>query len=330
MRVLGVESSAHTFGVGVWDGRKVAANEKAFYKAPKGKGIHPREAADFLAENASAVVKAALLKSGIRLSEFDAFAFTVGPGLGPCLQVGSATARSLALRFGKPLIPVNHCVAHVEITKHLTGMKDPVVVYVSGGNTQVIVREGDRYRVLGETLDMGLGNVMDVFGRALKLEWAHGSVVEQLAKKGKYFELPYTVKGMDFALTGLLTAAVKALEKHSKEDVCFSLQETAYAMMTEATERAVALTKKKEVVACGGVAQNSRLQEMLRIMCEERGAKFAVAPNEFNADNGGMVAYAGALFAGRKFSAKELKVRQRYRVDEVKLQAASTQPFPCL
>ena len=318
MNVLGVESSAHTFGVGAWDGKNVVANEKAFYKAKKA-GIHPRKAADYLAENAGAVVKAALAKSGIALREFDAFAFTVGPGLGPCLQVGSTMAKSLALRFGKPLIPVNHCFAHVEITRHLTGAKDPVVVYVSGGNTQIIVREGKRYRVLGETLDMGLGNVIDTFGRSLDVEWAHGSVVEQLAKKGKYFELPYTVKGMDFALTGLLTAATKALKSHSQEDTCFSLQETAYGMLTEATERAVALTKKDEVVACGGVAQNKRLQEMLMIMCEERGARFSVAANEFNADNGGMIAYSGSLFAGRKFGEKDVKVRQRYRIDEVGL-----------
>ncbi len=318
MKVLGIESSAHTLGVGVWDGRKIAANEKAFYKPKKG-GIHPRKAADFLAENAGSVLKAALRKSGRKLGEFDAFAFTVGPGLGPCLQIGSTMARSLALRFKKPLIPVNHCIAHVEITRHLTGMREPVIAYVSGGNTQIIVREGKRYRVLGETLDMGLGNVFDVFGRELGLEWAHGSVVEQLARKGKYFGLPYTVKGMDFALTGLLTAATKALRTQRREDVCFSLQETAFAMLTEATERAVALTKKSEVVACGGVAQNRRLQGMLRTMCMERGARFAVAPDEFNADNGGMVAYAGSLFAKQRFAAGDLKVRQRYRIDEVAL-----------
>ncbi len=320
MKVLGIESSAHTFGVGVWDGERIAANEKAFYKPKKG-GIHPRKAADFLAENAGEVLGAAVKKGGVKLADFDAFAFTAGPGLGPCLQVGAAAAKSLAARFGKPLVPVNHCVAHIEVTKFFTGMKDPVVVYVSGGNTQILILEEKRYRVLGETLDIGLGNLLDSFGREMGLEWAHGSVIEELARKGRYVPLPYTVKGMDLAFTGLLTHAQRMLSGHSKEDVCHSLQETAFAMLCEATERAVAMSKRKEVVACGGVAQNSRLQEMLRKMCEERGAMFAVGPNEYNADNGGMIAYTGLLMkkAGMKFSAKDFKVRQRFRADEVEV-----------
>ena len=320
MKILGIESSAHTLGIGVFADGKFLANEKAFYK-PKNAGIHPRKAADFLAENAGNVLDAALAKSGMKVSDFDGIAFTIGPGLGPCLQVGAVLAKALALGHGKPLVAVNHCVAHVEVTRFVTGVKDPVIVYVSGGNTQIIVREGNRYRVLGETLDIGLGNMLDNFGRAMGLEWAHGSVIEQLAAKGNYFELPYTVKGMDFALTGLQTAAVKALEKHSKEDVCRSLQETGFGMLVEATERAVALSGKKSVVACGGVAQNKKLQEMLRVMCAERGASFAASPGEFNADNGAMIAYTGMLQlkAGDAIEPSKAKVRQRYRADEVEL-----------
>ena len=320
VNVLGIESSAHTLGIGAYSGGKLTANEKAFYK-PKKAGIHPRVAADFMAENASEVLSSALAKSGLKLSNFDAIAFTLGPGLGPCLQVGSALAKTIALKTGRPLVPVNHCVAHVEVTRFVTGMRDPVVVYASGGNTQIIVREGDRYRVLGETLDVGVGNMIDNFGRALGLEFAHGSEIERLGRSGTYFELPYTVKGMDFAFSGLQTAATKALEKHSKEDTCKSLQETAFAMVVEATERAVALTKKKEVVACGGVAQNKRFQEMLSTMCSERGASFATSPGEFNADNGAMIAYAGMLAFSTGVTADPMKtkVRQRYRVDDVKI-----------
>jgi len=320
MKVLGIESSAHTLGIGVFADGRFLANEKAFYK-PEGEGIHPRKAADFLAENAGGVLDAAVRKSGIRLDDMDGFAFTIGPGLGPCLQVGAVLAKALALKYEKPLLAVNHCVAHIEVTRFVTGVKDPVIVYVSGGNTQIIVREENRYRVLGETLDIGLGNMLDNFGREMGLKWAHGSVIEQLAANGKYFELPYTVKGMDLALTGLLTAAVKALKERKKEDVCRSLQETGFAMLVEATERAVALTKKRCVIACGGVAQNKRLQEMLRVMCTERGARFAVAPNEFNADNGAMVAYTGTLHlkAGDVVAPEKAKIKQRFRVDEVEL-----------
>ncbi|VVC71692.1 tRNA N6-adenosine threonylcarbamoyltransferase [uncultured archaeon] len=319
MRILGIESSAHTLGVGIFSGGKFLANEKAFYKAD-GAGIHPRKAADFMAENSGPVLAKALEKSGLSLADFDGIAFTRGPGLGPCLQVGAALAKTVSMKSGKPLAAVNHCVAHVEVTRHLTGARDPVIVYVSGGNTQIIVREGDRYRVLGETLDIGLGNMLDNFARELKVPFAHGSTVEKLAAQGKFFELPYTVKGMDFAFTGLLTAATKSLATKRKEDVCRALQETSFSMICEAAERAVALTGKKSVVACGGVAQNSRLKEMLGLMCGERGAKFYAAPNEFNADNGAMVAYAGSLLLSSGRTADcGVKVRQRFRVDEEKV-----------
>lgn len=320
MRVLGIESSAHTLGVGVFSEGKFLANEKAFFKA-EGGGIHPRKAADFMAMEAGGVLRRAVEAGGIPLEGFDGFAFTQGPGLGPCLQVGAALAKALAARHGKPLLAVNHCVAHVEASRFATGMMDPVFVYVSGGNTQIIAREGRRFRVLGETLDIGVGNMLDCFARGLGEGWAHGSAVEKLALSGEFFGLPYTVKGMDFAFTGLLTAALKSLSSHKKEDACMSLQETAFAMIAEATERAVALSGKKEVVACGGVAQNRRLQGMLSVMCGERGARFGVAPAALNADNGAMVAYVGALLlaAGKTVKPTEARVRQRYRVDEVEL-----------
>jgi N6-L-threonylcarbamoyladenine synthase len=320
MNILGIESSAHTLGIGAFSRGRIAANEKAFYKPGKG-GIHPREAADFMAQNAGEVLSAALRKSGIAPGDFDAVAFTQGPGLGPCLQVGAALAKAFAAINQKPLLAVNHCVAHIEIARFCTGERDPVIVYASGGNTQIIAREGPRYRVLGETLDMGLGNAIDAFARELKLEWAHGSAVEKLAREGKYFELPYTVKGMDFAFSGLLTAATRSLQSHAKQDACKAFQETAFAMLAEATERALALTCKRSVLACGGVAQNARLREMLSSMCAARGARFASPPPEFNADNGAMVAFTGSLLfkAGRFADPAKAQVRQRYRVDEARI-----------
>jgi len=320
MNVLGIESSAHTLGIGVFSDGKIASNARLMYK-PKNEGIIPRKAADHHSKHFREVLGQALSESGLELKDFDCFAYTLGPGLGPCLQIGAAGAKTLAQKYGKPLLGVNHCVAHIEITRFVTGLKDPVVVYVSGGNTQILVLDEKRYRVIGETLDIGLGNLIDSFGRAMGLEFAHGSVIEKMARKGKYVELPYTIKGMDFALTGLLTAAEKKLEAHSKEDVCYSLQETAYAMLAEATERAMALSKKDEVVVCGGVAQNKRLQEMLRTMAEERGGRFAVAPGEYNADNGAMIAYTGYLMkkAGETIKPGCCGVKQRYRTDEVEV-----------
>ena len=251
----------------------------------------------------------------------DLIAFTQGPGLPVCLKIGVVAAKMLAQILNRPIIGVNHAVAHVEITKVLCRCKDPLVVYVSGGNTQILVLEGKGYRVLGETLDIGLGNLLDSFGRTIGLEYAHGSVIEELASKGTYIQLPYTVKGMDLVFTGLLTEAQKLAKKGKKEDLCYSLQETAFAMLVEASERALALTKKKELILCGGVAQNRRLQGMFREMVKKHKARFAVAKNEYNMDNGAMIALTGNLIykAGIRMKLDEAKAIQKYRIDEVEV-----------
>ncbi len=102
---------------------------------------------------------------------------------------------------------VNHCIAHVEIGCFATGCRDPIVLYASGANTQVIGYLNGRYRIFGETLDIGIGNALDKFARSKDLPHPGGPHLEKLAKEGKYIELPYTVKGMDLAFSGLVSAA---------------------------------------------------------------------------------------------------------------------------
>ena len=147
MIVLGIESTAHTFGIGiVSESGKVLANEKVVFIPKKG-GIHPREAAEHHAENAKIVLNNAMEKAGINLEDIDAIAFSQGPGLAPCLRIGAIFARYLSLKHSKPLIGVNHCIAHIEIGKLFSKAKDPVTLYVSGGNTQVIAFTEGKYRV---------------------------------------------------------------------------------------------------------------------------------------------------------------------------------------
>ncbi|MBI4983018.1 UGMP family protein, partial [Candidatus Woesearchaeota archaeon] len=158
-------------------------------------------------------------------------------------------------------------------------MTDPCYLYVSGVNTQIVVYDGGKYRVVGETLDIGLGNMLDKFGRLLGLGFPAGPQIEELAKKGKYVELPYVVKGMDTSFSGILTRVKQLYEKGiSKEDLCYSVQETCFAMLTEVVERAIAHTEKKELLLVGGVGTNKRFCEMLEIMCQERGCKFYKVP----------------------------------------------------
>ncbi|NYZ77599.1 hypothetical protein H0O02_04790, partial [Candidatus Micrarchaeota archaeon] len=200
-------------------------------------------------------------------------------------------------------------------------MKNPLVLYLSGGNSQIIIRKSGRSPVLGETLDIGIGTFFDSFAREIGMEHAHGSALEKLAEGGGYVALPYSVKGMNLVFSGLLTQAGKAAKTGSKKDVAHSLMETAFAMTCEATERALFLTKKKCLVACGGVAQNRRLQNMLRIMCKEDNVKFGVAPDEFNRDNGAMIAYAGEVLCrerkGKTEMPEGLKPLPNQRIDKI-------------
>ncbi|PKK81066.1 MAG: hypothetical protein CVT47_04360, partial [Thermoplasmata archaeon HGW-Thermoplasmata-2] len=295
---LGIESTAHTFGCGVVSddseirhsgivnresGRpnpeshraalcSVLSNESRMYKPLEG-GIHPREAANHHANAAGEVVSAALERAGIKPRDLDLVAFSQGPGLGPCLRTGATSARALALSLDIPIIGVNHCIAHLEIGRATTGCGDPVMLYTSGANTQVIAFAEGKYRVFGETLDVGIGNALDKFGRDLGIPFPAGPAIEALALKGqKYVPLPYCVKGMDVTFSGLMTAAFNLAEKNGivlgtkprqhenpfLSDLCYSLQETAFAALVEVTERAMAHTEKSEVLLTGGVARNRR------------------------------------------------------------------------
>ena len=322
MIALGIEGTAHTLGIGIVTEEKVLANVFDTLTTEKG-GIHPKEAAEHHAKFLKPLLKKALKEAKINMEDVDVVAFSQGPGLGPALRVVATAARALAIRYNKPIVGVNHCIAHVEITK-MFGVKDPVGLYVSGGNTQVLALEGGRYRVFGETLDIGIGNAIDTFARELGLGFPGGPKIEKLAQKGeRYIELPYAVKGMDLSFSGILTEAVRKYKtgKYRVEDLAYSFQETAFAALVEVTERAVAHTGKEEVVLIGGVAANNRLREMIRIMCEDRGVEFFVPPYDLCRDNGAMIAYTGLRMfkAGIKFNLEETIVKQKFRTDEVKV-----------
>ena len=293
--VIGIESTAHTFGVGISRDGKIIANQRDMYNTKEG-GIIPSDAADHHREICDKIYQDSLDEAGIKEEEIDAISFSQGPGLPPCLLAGRDFARDLALRLNRPLVPVNHCVAHLEVGR-ITGAKDPVLLYCSGANTQVIAYAAGKFRVFGETLDVGVGNFIDNFARYAGLGFPGGPKIEKIAKDGKEFvELPYKVKGMDIALSGILTNLRQKLEKGYKiEDLSYSMQETVFAMLIETAERALAHINKEELLLGGGVACNSRLQEMTNIMCDERGASFFCPERSLLVDNGAMIAYLGEI-----------------------------------
>ena len=300
--VLGIESTAHTLSVGSvgLDGT-LYPSYSAVYQPEEG-GIHPREAADHHSEAASSLLTNIGTSEGFDWSSVNAVAFSQGPGLGPCLRIGASVARSLSRSLNVPLIGVNHCVAHIEVGRNQTGCVDPVLLYVSGGNTQVIARADGRYRVLGETLDIGIGNMLDKFARVHGIAFPGGPEIERLAEAClrdgppslDEVLLPYGVHGMDMAFSGLLTSAVQKVREDSPlQVVCWSLQEHAFATCVEVAERALAHTGKTELLLGGGVACNGRLREMAQRMCIERGASAHWPDKAYCVDNGTMIAELG-------------------------------------
>ncbi len=324
--VLGIESTAHTFGIGIVKNGRILANAREMYTTEKG-GIIPSESAKHHAKISHEIYKKALESSEIQEKEINVIAFSQGPGLAPCLLEGMRFVKELSAKLKKPLVGVNHCVAHLEIGK-ITGAKEPVMLYASGANTQIIAYAAGKYRIFGETLDIGVGNFIDSFARYAGIGFPGGPIIEKLSKNGKnLIEIPYSVKGMDVALSGILTNLKQKLEskKYSAEDLAYSLQETVFAMLVETAERALAHTGKSELLMGGGVACNFRLQEMCKIMCDERGARFFCPEKPLLVDNGAMIAFLGEIMFKKNanvFSHSELDkvdIHPRERTDDIEV-----------
>ncbi|VDM56162.1 unnamed protein product [Angiostrongylus costaricensis] len=307
--VLGIEGSANKIGVGIVRDGEVVSNPRSTFHAVTGEGFRPSETAQHHRQQILRILTKALKDAKINdpEGEIDAIAYTKGPGMGAPLQVGAVVARCLSLTWSLPLIPVNHCIGHIEMGRLITGADNPIVLYVSGGNTQVVSYSHSKYRVFGETIDIAVGNCLDRFARIVKLpnDPSPGYNIEQTAKRGKrLLELPYTVKGMDVSFSGILSTIegkapqLLASGEYTVEDLCFSLQETVFAMLVEITERAMAHTGSKELLVVGGVGCNKRLQEMAGCMCSERGARLFATDERFCIDNGAMIAQAGCLMYG--------------------------------
>jgi len=317
MICLGIESTAHTFGIGIiTDKGKILANVKESYVTEKG-GIIPMEASKHHELVKWDVLEKAIEEAKIKLEDADLVSFSNSPGLAPCLKVGMEFGKELKKKLKCKLIPVNHCLSHLSIGELVTGAKDPVFLYASGANTQIIAYEGGRYRIFGEALSIAVGNTLDKFAREIGLGFPGGPKIYELSKKGEYVELPYVVKGMDIELSGVLTKAIDLYKKGvSKEDLCYSLQETVFSMLMEVSERAMAHCDKKELLFGGGVCCNERLKEMGKIMCKERGGKCFIPENSLLVDNGVQIAWQGYL---ERNSNKKIDFDPRLRTDEIEV-----------
>ncbi|GAB9468286.1 hypothetical protein Gpo141_00005606 [Globisporangium polare] len=330
---MGIEGSANKLAVGIIryreDGEtEILSNPRKTYITPPGQGFLPRETAWHHQNHVNGIVRAALAEAGVTPEQIDCICYTKGPGMGAPLRSAAVCARMLSLLWKKPLVGVNHCVGHIEMGRTVTKSSDPVVLYVSGGNTQVIAYSMQRYRIFGETIDIAVGNCLDRFARVLGLsnDPSPGYNIEVLAREGKNFiELPYIVKGMDVSFSGLSTFIEKEAKEKiesgecTKADLCYSLQETIFAMLVEITERAMAHCGQSEVLIVGGVGCNMRLQDMMEIMAKERNGRVCAMDHRYCIDNGAMIAQAGVLQYqyGELTPMSDATCTQRFRTDEV-------------
>ncbi|KAL2914840.1 putative tRNA threonylcarbamoyladenosine biosynthesis protein kae1 [Polyrhizophydium stewartii] len=333
MIAIGFEGSANKIGIGILEHTAsgeavVLANVRRTYITPPGQGFLPKDTAVHHRQHVLALVKEALAVAKIKPSQIDCICFTKGPGMAAPLISVALVARTLSLIWKKPLVGVNHAIGHIEMGRMITGAQNPIVLYVSGGNTQVIAYSEKRYRIFGEAIDIAVGNCLDRFARIVGLpnDPAPGYNVEQCAKRGKTFvELPYGVKGMDVSFSGILTFIESVAEDKLKkglvtvDDLCYSLQETLFAMLVEITERAMAHVGSSEVLIVGGVGSNVRLQEMMESMVKDRGGRLFATDERFCIDNGLMIAQAGALMyaTGIVTELENTNCTQRYRTDDV-------------
>ncbi|KII61085.1 putative tRNA N6-adenosine threonylcarbamoyltransferase [Thelohanellus kitauei] len=324
---IGFEGSANKLGIGVIDGDIILSNKRSTLITPPGQGFKPSQVE---AHHRAKIIE--LLKS---IHQMDAICFTKGPGMGAGLSTVAFFARMLSCMYKKPLVEVNHCVAHIEMGRFITGAQNPVILYVSGGNTQVIIYHKNRYRICGETLDIAVGNCIDRFARLINVQivlirypmtlrpastlnkprilssYLMVSRVWMYHFLGYYLISKYKVNNQDFVIkqieSGDLTPA----------DVCFSLQETVFSMLVEITgvcnltkERAMSNIGSNEVLVVGGVGYT---------MASERGAISYSADERFCIDNGLMIAKTGQIMFEHGLSSKIEKTRisQRYRTDAV-------------
>ncbi|MCE4604663.1 MAG: N(6)-L-threonylcarbamoyladenine synthase Kae1 [Aeropyrum sp.] len=324
--VLGIESTAHTFGVGIVSDNPpyILADVRRKWE-PRSGGILPREVAEYFSKVAGEAVEEALGSAGLSIKEISAIAVSLGPGMGPALRVGATVARALALKHGKPLVPVNHAVAHIEVARWSTGLRDPVALYVAGGNTTVVSFVDRRYRVFGETLDIALGNLLDTFAREAGIAPPYivsgQHAVDVCAEGGEFIEgIPYVVKGQDVSFSGILTASLKLLKRGARlRDVCYTLREVAFSSVVEVTERCVAHTGKKQVTLTGGVAANKLLNSKMEAMASLQDAVYKPVDVRLSGDNGVMIAVTGlaAFRSGVTVEPEKAFIRQKWRIDEV-------------
>lgn len=329
--ILAIESSCDETAVAITkDGAllsNVVATQIEMHK--KYGGVMPEMAARLHAENITIVLKEALEKANIKLEEVDAFAFTRGPGLIGALHVGMQMAKTLALIYQKPLIPVHHLAAHIYANEYIKPFQFPMLcTIVSGGNTELVyMAKHLDFEIVGETKDDAVGECFDKVARVLGLPYPGGLPIDRNAKLGKpTYKLPTPLKngGFDFSYSGLKTAVVNlvnSLNQKGEEvnipDMCKSFQDVAIGMVVDKTIAAAKYYQVKQVVLAGGVSANSYLREQISNHFTNSEIDVIIPPLWATTDNAAMIAkLADHLYERKLFAPMDVGVDPNWRISD--------------
>lgn len=314
---LGIETSCDETSIAVLEGERTVLSNKIFSSANLHKqfgGVVPEIASRCHLEALLPCLTQSLAESKKKLTDIDLIAVTQGPGLMGSLLVGVSAAKSLGLALQKPLVGVDHILAHlyagVMVRKDLSF---PLVgLVVSGGHTALILmREVDTIEVLGETRDDAAGEAFDKVAKILGLGYPGGPLIDRLAKNRNpqdvQFSRPRLEKNsLDFSFSGIKTAVLYRVEKlrkihrltsEKKGQIASAFQEAVCDVLVEKSIRACRLTGTKHLVVGGGVAANSRLQEKFKAIQATAGIEILFPPLTLTTDNAAMIAgYGYALY----------------------------------
>jgi N6-L-threonylcarbamoyladenine synthase len=307
--VLGIETSCDETGVAVVENGKALLSNVIADQLPlhsRYGGVVPEVASRAHVDLLHPAVEEACAAAGVTLSDLDAIAVTVGPGLAGSLLVGVAAAKAYALALDRPLIGVNHLVAHVyaNVLEHGALPSPAVVFVVSGGHTSLLVMDGQEFRMLGQTIDDAAGEAYDKVARVLGLGYPGGPLIDRLAREGDPGAVRFPRSLLDdgtydFSLSGLKTAVLRHVRGHQGElrvaDVAASFQEAVVDVQVSKVLRAAGEEGLDTVLLAGGVAANSRLRERLEREAAARRVRVLAPSPRLCTDNGAMVACAGTF-----------------------------------
>lgn len=331
--ILGIESSCDETSIAIIKNGQLLSNVVAtqIKMHQKFGGVMPELASRLHAENVLYVLDEALNDANVKLEDIDAFAFTRGPGLVGALHIGMQVAKTLAMLYNKPLIPVHHLAAHIYANEYVKSLTFPLLsIVVSGGNTEfVYMKEDMSFEIIGETKDDAIGECFDKVARTLGLPYPGGIPIDKLAKEGKHtYKLPFPLHddSLNFSYSGLKTAVINLVNNEKQKgheinvpDMCKSFQDVAISMIMDRLDKALKRYDIKQVVLAGGVSANSYLREQMHLRLDNSGVDLIIPPIWCTTDNAAMIVrLASHLYDMKLFADLSVSCDPNWRIDKYK------------